>query len=210
MATLAVIRAALNAELGVVTDAEAAPWSLALRNGAIADGYAALWRVGVWKPIRQDIATVTDQHVYALTAIRKLDRVELLDSSSRVGERPRAILEDDGSGAWQLYLPDAVATAYTLRVRGWGPYVSVFASDAAVDDLPAEHARIPRLKAKVICYRKALGDFSRYGETQALPPDMSVSVEALLGLIRAAEQEFETEAKALARLRPRSSQLRSL
>lgn len=210
MATLAVIRAALNAELGVLTDAEAAPWSLAFRNQAISDGYAALWRAGVWKYQTQSPATVTDGHTYTLTSIRRLDRLELLDTSSRVGERPRGIVEDDGSGAWQLYLPDTLPSGYTLRIRGWGPYVSVFANDAAVDDIPAEHARIPRLKAQAICYRKAVGDFSRYGERQALPPEMSVSIDGFLALLRAAEQEFAEEARALARLRPRSSQIRRL
>jgi hypothetical protein len=209
VATLLQIRTALNGELGVVTDAETTPWSVATRNQAISDGYAALWRVGVWKPVVQTIATVDNQHLYALTSIRRLERTELVDSTTlRIGELPRGTIEDNGSGGWQLRMGDAVAAGYSLRVRGWAPYVSVFASDAAVDDLPAEHGRIPRLKAKAILYRQELGMFVRYGTRQAVPPEMQVSAEVLLGIIAAAEREFVEEAAKLARLRPRSGQSR--
>lgn len=212
MATLLAIRTALNGELGVLTDAETAPWSLAVRNQAIADGYAALWRAGVWKPVTQDIATVTDTFTYALTSIRRLDRVELLDDSLRLLEAPRAVVEDNGSGGWQLRLTSNVTidTGATMRVRGWTAYVSTFASDAATDDLPAEHARLPRLKAAAILYRQQLGTFARYGERQALPPDMNITVDQFLGLIAAAEREFATEAEALSNLRPRSGQARRI
>lgn len=210
MATLAALRAKLNGELGVDTDAETSPWSPTVRDNAIIDGYAALWRAGVWKALKQDHATVADQHVYTLSAIRRLDRLELLDSDLRVGERPRGVVEDDGAGAWQLYIPDTLAEGYTLRVRGWGPYKSQFSGDGDTDDLPAEHNRVPLLKAKAICYRKAVGDFARYGEAQSLPPSMNVSMEGFIALLAASEREFTEEARALARLRPRSSQVRRL
>lgn len=208
MATLLVIRTALNGEVGVTTDAETTPWTVAVRNQAIADGYAELYRAGVWKPLVQSIATVDDQHLYALTSIRRLERIELIDSDNRIGELPRGIVEDDGAGAWHLRLGTTLAAGYTIRVRGWGPYVSVFASDAATDDLPAEHARIPRLKAQAILYRAQLGKFARYGERQAVPPEMNLTVEALVGLVSSAERDFATGAQALARLRPRSGQTR--
>jgi hypothetical protein len=208
--TLATLRGKLNNEIGVVTDADTAPWSVAARNQAISDGYAALWRVGVWKPVTQDLSTVTDQWPYALTTIRALDRLEVLDSSQRLIERPRGLVEPNGSGGWQLRLVGPVATGYTLRVRGWTAYVSSFANDAANDDLPAEHNRIPLLKAKAILFRTALGSYARYGERQAAPPLMNITVDQFIGLISAAEREFTDEAKALARLRPRTGQSRSI
>ncbi len=210
MATLLAIRTALNGEIGVVTDAETTPWSTAVRNQAISDGYAELWRAGVWKPSLQSLASVTDQWVYPLTSIRRLERLELLDSSSRIVETPGAVVEDDGVGGWQLRLKATIATGYTLRVRGWTAYISTFANDAAVDDLPIEHGRVPRLKAKAICWRIALAGFARYGERQAVPPEMSMSVDQLISMVSAAEREFETEAKALSNLRPRSGQTRNL
>lgn len=209
MATLLQLRTKLNGEIGVVTDAETAPWTTAVRNAAIADGYAALYRAGVWKSATQSLATVTDQAIYALTTIRRLERVDLLDSSSRVLENPKAIVEDDAAGAWQLRLARSISTGSTLKVRGWTAYVSVFASDAANDDLPAEYNRIPLLKAKAILWRAQLGTFARYGERQALPPVMNVSVDQLLGMIAAAEREFEDEARRLSNLRPRSGQSQS-
>jgi hypothetical protein len=210
VATLLDIRTALNGEIGVTVDAETTPWTVAVRNQAIADGYASLWRNGIWKPLKQDLATVTDASTYALTAIRRLDRVELLDTSLRLLEAPRAIVEDDGAAGWQLRLTSSVtiAAGYTMRVRGWGPYISAFANDAATDDLPDEHARLPRLKAKAILWRAQLGLFARYGERQAIPPEMSMTIDQLLGMIAAAEREFEEEVRRLSNLRPRSGQAR--
>jgi hypothetical protein len=212
VATLLQLRTRLNGEIGVVTDTDTAPWPVAVRSQAIADGYASLWRAGVWKDAKQDIVSVTDQWTYALTTIRKLDRLELLDSSSRLVDRPRGVIELDGTGTnvSQLRMIAPVSSGYTLRVRGWAPYVSVFANDAAVDDLPAEHIRIPLLKAKAIIYRISLGSYARYGERQAAPPVQNLTPDQILAIIAAAEREFESEAKQLARMRVRSGRPRSI
>jgi len=210
VATLLAIRIALNGEIGVVTDTETIPWTVAIRNQAISDGYAALYRSGVWKLTKQSIATVDDKWIYALTSIRRLERVELLDSDSRILETPKAVVEDDGAGAWQLRLNSPIAAGYTLRVRGWGAYISVFPADTDTDDLPAEHARVPRLKSKTILYRQQLGMFARYGERQALDPTMNMTVEQLLGIIAASEREFADACVVLSNLRPRSGQTRRL
>lgn len=210
MATLAAIRTALNGEVGVVTDAETTPWSVAVRNQAITDGYAALWRSGVWKPASQTLSTVTDQSVYALTGIRRLKRVELLDSSSRIIEMPGAIVEDDNAGGYQLRVKATIATGSSMRVLGWTAFVSVFASDAASDDIPAEDARIPRLKAKSILWRIQLGTFARYGERQALPPEMNLSVDQLIGMVEAAEREYAEQSEKLSGMRQRAGQTRTI
>lgn len=214
MATLLQLRTRLNYEIGVDVSADATDtvWPLAARNQAIGDGYAELWRAGVWKDAKQDISTVTDQWPYALTSIRALGRIEVLDSSSRVVERPRGVIEQDGSGTnlYQLRLVSPVASGFTLRVRGWTAYASTFANDAAVDDLPAEHVRIPLLKAKAILYRRQLAMFARYGEKQALPPELNVSVDQIASIIAAAEREFADEARSLARLRTRTGSPRSI
>jgi hypothetical protein len=210
MATLDQLRAKLNGEIGVVTDGETTPWSTTVRNNAITDGYAELWRAGVWKFVTQTVSTVTDQWVYALSTIRRLDRVELIDASGRVLETPKAVVEDNGSGAWQLRLTAAIDTQWQLRVRGWTAYKSQFSGGSDTDDLPAEHNRIPLLKAKAILWRIQLGTFARYGERQALPPEMNLSIDQLLGMVSAAEREFEVQSEALAKLRPRSGQTRTL
>jgi hypothetical protein len=211
VATLAVLRAKLNGEVGVVTDGETTPWSQTVRNNAIIDGYADLYRVGVWKLVTQTISTVTDTWTYALTSIRRLDRVELLDSTNRVLESDiKGVVEDDGSVAWQLRLSTSIDTGYSMKVRGWTAYKSQFSGDGDTDDLPAEHNRVPLLKAKSILWRVQLGTFARYGERQALPPEMNMSIDQLLGMVAAAEREFEEESKRLSNLRPRSGQARSL
>lgn len=210
MATLLVIRTALNAEIGVEAslDAETDPWTPAVRNQAISDAYADLWRVGIRKDAKQDLTTVADQWVYALTAIRQLSRLELLDSSSRILERPKGFVEADSSGAgtYQLALPMAVSAGYTLRVRGFAPYKSVFSGDSDTDDLPAEFARVPRLKAKIILYRQQVALFARYAERQTEAPSMTVNLEQLIGMVREAEAEYRDAAKAVAGLRQRASQ----
>lgn len=212
MATLAALRQKLNGELGVLTDGETGAWSTTVRNNAIIDGYAELWRAGVWKLVTQDVATVADTFSYALTGIRRLDRIDLLDSSSRFLETPRAVVEDNGSGGWQLRLTGGVTlnAGYTMRVRGWAAYKSQFTGDADTDDLPEEHNRVPLLKAKAILWRVQLSLFAKYGERQAIPPDMNMTIDQMIAMVAAAEREFETESKALANLRPRSGQARRI
>jgi hypothetical protein len=208
--TLANLRAKLNGEIGVATDGETSPWSATVRNNAISDGYAALWRNGVWKAVKQDYPTVDGQTVYATCTARRLNRLELLDSSSNVVSRPEGFLEADGSGTTQLILRSGCASGYTLRVYGWTAYLSTFAGDSTPDDLDAEFNRVPLLKAKAILYRQQLALFVRYGERQAVAPEMNATVDQLLGLVAAAEREFTDECKALANLRPRVGQMRSL
>lgn len=202
MTTLLVLRGYLNDELGITTDAETTPFSLTLRNRAISQGYAALWRAGVWKPTRQDIATVSDSTSYA-TTLRRLRVIDLLDSSSNVVDRPAGRIEDS-SGSTLLLLKAPIATGYTMRVSGWTAYVSTFADDNANDDLAAEFNRIPLLKAKAIVYRKVLSDFARYGSRQTVPSSMNLSLDQVLGLIAAAEREFEDETRALRAQRDRA------
>jgi hypothetical protein len=216
--TLLNLRLKLNGELGVVTDAETTPWPKATRDNAICDGYAALWRNGVWKALKQDYPTVEGQVVYPITAelvypfskARRLNRLELLDSSSNVVSRPTGFIEPDGSGSTQLVLTAGCAEGYTLRVYGWTAYISVFPLDATPDDLDAEYNRIPLLKAKAICYRQQLAMFARYGERQAVPPEMNMTIDQILGVVAAAEREFADECRALASLRPRVGQTRHL
>lgn len=210
MATLLVLRTKLNGEIGVDTDAETTPWTVAVRNAAISDGYAALWRAGVWKFTSQTVAASSTAWTYALTTIRRLDRIEVVDSSSQISETAKGIVEDDGAGAWQLRLNSPIDTGVDLRVRGWAAYKSVFSSDSDTDDLPAEHNRVPLLKAKAIIWRIALARFARYGERQSVAPEMNMSIDQLLAMVAAAEREFEEEAERLSDLRPRTGQTRSL
>lgn len=210
MATLAVIRAALNLELGVdvADDATDVVFTQAARNAAIAAAYAGLWLDGIRKDAVQNITTVADTWTYALTSIRQLARIELLDSLNRILERPHGIVEQSfaGTNAYQLTLTASVAAGYTLRVRGYAPYISVFANDAAVDDLPLEYERIPVLKAKIILYETQRALFMRYGEKQALPESMNVSLEALIGMIRECWGEYRQAARSLSGARQRSGQ----
>jgi hypothetical protein len=202
------LRLKLNGELGVATDAEASPWSVAVRNAAISDGYAALYRAGVWKTVKQDFASVDGQVVYPTATARRLNRIELLDSSSNVVSRPVGFLEPDGSGTTQLTLRAAAANGYSVRVYGWTAYKSTFSGDTDTDDLDAEFNRVPLLKAKAICYRQQLALFARYGERQNVAPEMNVTLDQVLGLVAAAEREWTDECKTLANLRIRVGQSR--
>lgn len=197
------LRTKLNRELGIVSDAEALPWSVAARNAAIEDAYADLWLKGARKPVTQTISTVDDTWRYALTSIQTVDRVELLDSSSNVMEIVRATADDDGSGGFALALFSPIIGGYSMRVWGWQPYVSTFASDAAVDDLPAQFNRLPILKAKSILLRQELTSFARWRERESVPPEMNVTADQFIGIIAAAEREYEAGVKMLAAQRPR-------
>jgi hypothetical protein len=210
--TLVNLRAILNDELGVpaAQDSEAAPapFPLTLRNRAIAQGYAALWRAGCWKPATQDIATTDDTSSYT-TTIRRLRVVDLLDDTGLyTGSHPPARIEEVTPNSYRLLMGAEIGSGATLRVNGWTAYVSVFASDSAQDDLDTEYNRIPLLKAKAICYRKVLADFARYGERQVVPAEMNVTVDQALGLVAAAEREFAEETRAWAGQRDKFMQPR--
>lgn len=281
--TLLALRQKLNGELGVADDAEASPWSQTVRNAAISDGYAALYRAGVWKAVKQDFASVDGQVVYAASTPRRLNRLELLDSLMNVVSRPNGFLEPDGSGTTQLTLRAGSANGYTLRVYGWTAYSSSFSKASIIvsssiaaatlitttlahglasgetvtiaghtgstpaivgdyvvtyvspttftipltvstggtggtatalycgsvtDDLDAEFNRVPLLKAKAILYRQQLALFVRYGERQAVAPEMNMTIDQVLGVCAAAEREFTEECKNLANLRVRVGQSR--
>jgi hypothetical protein len=276
MTTLVNLRAKLNGEIGVLTDSETVPWTKDVRNAAISDGYAELYRQGVWKAAKQDLVAVNDQYVYALTSIRVLNRIEVIDSGGSVGLGVGRV-EDDGTGGYQLVLRSPVAASCTIRVLGWAAFLSAFSKTTAItsssvanptsiactnhglasgetvtitghtgstpalygdyvvtvtgastftipvnvtvggtggtayalycgnvsDDLPAEHNRIPILKAKAILYRQQLALFARYGERQAMPPEMNTTVDQLIGIVAAVEREFTDECARLSGMRPR-------
>lgn len=210
MATLGELRTKLNGEVGVSDDAGDPVWSQDTRSNAIVDGYAALWRVGIWKRVVQSLASVDSSSTYALTSMRRLDRIDVLDSFGHLNEGARAVIEEDGAGGYQLRLVNTFSTGFTLKAYGWTAYKSQFANDADTDDLAAEFNRIPLLKAKAILWRAQLGSYARYQQRQSTPPEMSVSIEGLVGMIAAAEREFTDEAKRLADMRPRSGQVLSL
>lgn len=207
MATLANLRAKLNGEIGVTTDGETTPWTTTVRNNAIGDAYADLWRMGVWKAVKQDIVASSTTWAYALTSIRRLNRIETIDSAGNVGPA-QGWVEEDGAGGYQLILRSPVATGFTIRVWGWTAYKSSFSSDSDTDDLGAEYNRIPLLKAKAILYRQQLGQFARYGERQAIAPEMNLTVDHLLAITAAAEREYADACRELSNLRPRVGRTR--
>lgn len=203
MATLAAIRANLNSELAVASDAETAPWSVAVRNAAISAGYAALWSARAWKPVVVDLATVEGQNIYSgLTGIRRLGYAEVLDTTGAIVGHPAARLEADGTGGYRLTVP-ALAAGLTLRLHGWTAYKSTFTGDTDTDDIEPEFARVPLLKAKAVLFRQQLATFARFGQRQAVRPDMGVSVEQLVGLVTTCEQEWNQAVREMAAQRPR-------
>lgn len=205
MATLAQLRARLNAELGISDDASTTPWPQTTRNQAIADGYAELWRVGVRKWAKEEIATAATTMIYAVSTIRQLARLELLDGSGLVVEQPVGTVRPNGSGGYELALRSPVAGGFTLRLWGWTAYKSTFANDNDTDDLEPEFVRVPLIKARAICYRIELGRFVRYGEQHAVPPPLNATVDQLLAIVAATEREFLAEADAIRDLRRREA-----
>lgn len=208
MATLLELRERLNDDIGVLTDGETAPWPVDQRSRAIADGYAELYRVGILKFASQDLTSVATTWVYALTSIRVLERIEFINASGVIS-MGRGRVEPASSTTWQLRLDTPVDSGFTIRVRGWTAYVSTFADDTAVDDLPAEFVRIPLLKAKAICLRSQLARRSRYSSTSDAAPEMNVTTEQLIGLVASAEREWSDEVERLSGLRPRVGQYRT-
>lgn len=202
--TLADIRARLNLEVSVLNDAETYPFSLAARNQAISNGYAALWPVGVGKVSSQDIVTVDGAQSYA-TTIQRLYDCALIDGSYIAGYIPSKIVQT--ASGYTLFLTLPVGGASTLRVSGLTPYISIFASDAAVDDLDPSMGRLPLLKAKSILFTAALANYARTSSHQSEPASLNVTVGDLLTMRAAAEQEWEKETRKAAKQLPREAQV---
>jgi hypothetical protein len=209
MATLVQLRTALNGDIGVTTDTESLPWSKTVRNQAIAFGYAALWTAGVWKFYSQDIPAITGQQSYS-TLLRELHEIQLVDSSGVIQSYPIGVINTVG-GTSTLFLRAPVSSTYTIRARGFLPYISDFLTagafdDTKTDDLEAEFMRVPLLKAKSILYGAQLATFVRFSGRQAAPPALNLSVEQMYSIRSLAEREWETETKRIAGQRPRISQ----
>lgn len=205
MTTLATLRGYLNDELAVADDSETSPFSKTLRNRAISQGYAALWRSKVWKPVQVDVAVTDGSVFYTVSGMRRLGAAYRLGSDGLPLEKVPALLEERGASNYVLTIA-AMDAGDTIRLEGWTAYASTFASDSSSDDLPDELNRLPLLKAKAICYRKVLSDFARYGTRQIAPPEMNVTVDQIVGIISAAEREFEAEARLVAKQRTRYGQ----
>ena len=97
-----------------------------------------------------------------------------------------------------------------MTVGGTGGTATVLYCATVSDDLAAEYNRIPLLKAKAILYRQQLALFARYGERQAIPPELNMTIDQIVGVVAAAEREFLTDCQALANLRPRVGQMTNL
>jgi hypothetical protein len=203
--TLANIRAQLNSDLGMTTDADAKPYTQAQRNAAISLGYGALWWAGVWKNATDSIATVDNAQSYLTTTVKKLYDVALVDSTGYIVGYPKAKIDDTAAGA-TLFLVLPVSSGYTLSVHGWAPYISTFANDSASDDLDPSLLRIPLLKARSILYSGMINQFMAFSGHQSSPAALNVTLEQLLTAKATAEREWENETRNIAVSRDRISQ----
>lgn len=203
--TLADIRALLNIELGVAADGDARPYTVAARNAAISQGYAALATVGVMKPTSDTITTVSGAQSY-ITTVQELYDASLVDSGGYNCGRLKGRIVQTASGP-TLFLTLPIGDGATIAVQGWTPYVSVFASDSAVDDLDSTvPVRIPLLKARSILYQSKISEFVNFSGHQSAPASLNVSVSELLGLRSSVEREWEMETRRIAKGRDRISQ----
>jgi hypothetical protein len=208
MATLLEIRTRLNAELGISADADPKPWTVAVRNQAIATAYAALWRDGIWKVTTDDITSVDDAQTY-ITTVEELYDVALVGSDGSIVGYPSAKIKETDSGP-TLFLVAPIAGGYTLRVNGWMPYVSDFKTagafdDTKSDDLDAKYAELPILNAKYLLYAAQVTRYMAYSQHQAAPGDLNVTLEQLLGGKQDAKRDYLTECRKIVQHRPKIS-----
>ena len=147
-------------------------------------------------------------------------KVTKVDTNDTMGSLAVVGTDADGAAQSETITPHNgdTASGITTSTKSWLTVTSITGSGWTtsggadqikvgtgdpVDDLEEEYNRIPLLKAKAICLRSSLGSFARYGERQSLPPSMNLSIDQFLGIIAAAEREFEVECKMLAGLRLR-------
>ncbi len=193
---LSSLRAALNTDLGLASDAATVPWgTTSNRNDYLIEGFRRLWP-RMARLITETVTPVDGQDEYALDDIRDVVKIEVLDSDGvRTGEITTwqvFVDETDDPVVINLRLPLAfLDTSTTLRVIGYTPYAVPANSDSATSDIPTRLEHVPLTGARMAAYRARLNSYVDYEQAATSNPATRTTPSELLQLHLAAKAEYE-------------------
>lgn len=142
------------------------------------------------RQVRDTIALVDDQDTYTLTNVYSVQRVDLLDSDSKVvrtlAPGSWEVWGDNATSGQTLYINPAYArSGYSLRVHGYGPYD--FTTNTP--DTMTQAAIVALARAE--CLRRVMNDRARFRQWASSNPRSDSSVGELIGLLNEADSEAQ-------------------
>lgn len=184
----------LNDELGLSGDSDTTWGSTTLRNTYIQRAIAKLWPV-MGRLTRESITTVASQMDYALTTIRDIERIEVMDISDSdvVSSRVKSwqhVMDEVGDPPTNRLVIPTMAAGYTLRVYGYVPYL-IPASGASSCDIPPPLEHVVYSGARVEAYRRKLNEFANFERFQNENRQNSLTPADVIELLRQAKADFD-------------------
>ena len=193
----------LNTELGLTADADATFGTTAQRNGFITRALAKLWP-SMGRLRRENVTITLDVQDYTLTTVWDVERVEVMSLTTTT-------LVDDKIRSWSAWLDEAadpavctihvqrMQTARILRVTGYTPYKSEFASGSTASDIPARLEHVVMSGARVEAFRWMMTRYANYEGFNNENRANSLSPADVIELLRQAKTEFDKGMKENAR-----------
>lgn len=199
LSTLDAVRTgALNTELGLTGDSDDRFGTTAQRNYALQEALRRLWP-RMARLTRETVTLVDDQVDYALTTIRDVAKLELLDADGL----PRGDLsgnyrvwydEEDATPVTRLLLAQELPTTHSLRVIGYAPYTvpsSSPPSSSGTLDLQPEDEWIIVAGARALLFRRMFNSFVTYERHENENRKTFLTPDQLIGIANDAEGMFQ-------------------
>ena len=192
--TLNAVRATLNSQLGIDSDADNSFGSVTIRNAALQQAFAWLWPT-MGRLQREDITLVAGEMEYDLATVRDVRLIDRLDSTgvatSQISGYRVLVDESDSANApvYRLRLFSPQSTDGSARAVGYTPYL-VPASGTDTCDLPDRLLFIPVLGAKAQLYENMLNKHIVSQQRGSENPATSESTSELLAMYNTTWQKF--------------------
>ena len=185
----------LNAALGLSSDSDDSFGSTTYRNNAIKVALAQLWP-RMARLQRETLTVVDSTFDYDLTKLREVQAIEVVGvDSSDVYER---------IGSWRLIVDEAadprvprirfdampLAADATLRLVGYAPYKSEFASGSTSSDIPPDCEWVVILGAQAELYRMKLNQRLNFQAHAVANRDTDTSVTEIVAAYQLVRREF--------------------
>lgn len=140
------------------------------------------------RQVRDTIALVNDQDTYTLTNVYSVNRVDLLDSDSKIvrvlAPGTWEVWGDNESPGQTLYInPNYARATYSLRVHGYGPYD--FTTNTPNTLMQSVIVALARAEA----LRRLSNDRARFRQWAQTNPRGDTSVSEAIGMVNEADAE---------------------
>lgn len=194
--TLLGLRNKLNDELGLLSDADNAPFGTpAQRNAHLINAIARLWP-SVARLTRESFTTTNLIADYTLTTLVDVERIEIIDPAapgipSGRGVRSWSLYEDESGDppVKRLQIPGSFTSGLTLRAIGYVPY-TLPAVDADPINVPPRLEWLVIAGARAEALRRTLARFANYERFQNENRSNALTPADVIELLRDARADW--------------------